>query len=94
MNTDVSKSRERGALTAADATILAEREDPVPFPGTVAVSDLRDFEVDETKPKAKLVAFDVLRALDGHERGGAMDEVAAAICYLKCSKASARGGAD
>ena len=99
MNTDVSKSRETGALTADDATILAEREDPVPFPGTVAVSDLRDFEVDETKlmlGKAKLVPFDDLREeeRDGHERGGAMDEVAAAICYLKCSKTSARGAAD
>lgn len=87
MNTDVSKSRDIGALTADEATIRAEREDPVPFPATVAVRDLRDLEVDEREPmlgKAKVVAFDDLRALeeeegDGHEREGAMDEVAAAI---------------
>lgn len=91
MKTDVSKSRERGALTADDETIRAEREDPVaepiPFPATVAVSDLRDLEEDERKPilgRAKFLAFEDLRVLDeeegdGHEREGAMDEVAAAI---------------
>lgn len=98
LNTDVSKSRETGALTAEDATILAEREDLVPCPGTVADRDLRDFEVEETKlmlGEAKVVAFDDLRGLeDGRERVGAMDEVAAAICSLQCSKKRLRGGSD
>lgn len=91
MKTVVSKSRETGVLTADDATIRAEREDPVaeptPFPATVAVSNLRDLEEDERKPIlgiAKLLGCEDLRDLDdeeadGHERGGAMDEVAAAI---------------
>lgn len=93
MKTDVSKSRETGVLTADDATIRAEREDPVaePFPATVAVNDLRDFEEDERKPilgRAKLEAFEDLRILDeeegdGHESEGAMDEVAAAI-FSQC----------
>ena len=90
MNTDVSKSREIGALTADDATILAEREDPVPFPETAAERDLRDLEAEKVKPmlgKAKVETFDDLRALEeeeegGHEREGAMDEVAAAILSL------------
>lgn len=79
-----------GALTADDATIRADKEDPLPFPAAVAVRDLRDFEVDEREPmlgKAKVVAFEDLRVLeeeegDGHEREGAMDEVAAAILSL------------
>jgi len=88
LKTDVSKSRETGALTADEETMRAAREDPVaPFPATVAVSDLRDLEEDERKPilgRAKVLALEDQRVLDeeegdGHEREGAMDEVAAAI---------------
>lgn len=88
MKTDVSKSRETGVLTADEETIRAPREDPVaepiPFPATVAVNDLRDLEFDERKPilgRAKVLDLRVLdeEEGDGHEREGAMDEVAAAI---------------
>lgn len=61
--------------------------EPIPFPAKVAVSDRRDLDADERKPilgRAKALAFEDLRVLeeeegDGHEREGAMDEVAAAI---------------